>query len=265
MRRVRFVTCLVALPALASVAFAQSKAAMPSPGELVRKGVEVAETGEYDAAIHNFDEAIRIDAKFAPAYENRGIVELAKGDLDRAIGDFDEAIKLDPKNPLAFSNRGQAHRAKGDSARAIADFDQAIKLEPRYARAYYNRGTVYASQGDHRRAVADFQESIRLDPEDPSPYNSAAWILASCPADDCRNGKQAVELATKACSLTGWTQPDLLDTLGVAYAEAGDFESAINFENRALQYPKWAEREGDGARKRLELYKEKKPYREPTH
>jgi tetratricopeptide (TPR) repeat protein len=231
MRRVRLVTFWMALPGLASVAFAQPKGETPSPGELVKQGVEVAETGEYDAAIHNFDEAIRIDAKFAPAYENRGI----------------------------------AHKAKGDSARAIADFDQAIKLDPQYARPYYNRGTVYASKGDHHRAVADFQESIRLDPDDPSAYNSAAWILATCAADNCRDGKKAVELATKACSLTGWTQPDLLDTLGVAYAEAGDFENAIKFENRALQYPQWTEREGDGARKRLELYKEKKPYREQTH
>jgi tetratricopeptide (TPR) repeat protein len=262
MRRVRFLPFLVALPGLVSIAFAQPKAETPSPGELVKKGVEVAQTGEYDAAIHNFDEAIHIDASFAPAYENRGIVEMAKGDSDRAIADFDQAIKLDPKNSLAFSNRGLAHKAKGDLARAIADFDQAIKLDPRYARAYYNRGIVYANKGDHRRAVADFQESIRLDPDDPSPYNSAAWILASCSADNCRDGKKAVELATQACSLTGWTQPDLLDTLGVAYAEAGDFENAIKFENQALQYPQWAEREGDGARKRLELYKQKKPYRE---
>ncbi len=228
MRGVRFLPFLVALPGLVSIAFAQPKAETPSPGELVKKGVEVARTGEYDAAIHNFDEAIHIDASFAPAYENRGIVEMAKGDSDRAI----------------------------------ADFDQAIKLDPRYARANYNRGIVYANKGDHRRAVADFQESIRLDPDDPSPYNSAAWILASCSADNCRDGKKAVELATQACSLTGWTQPDLLDTLGVAYAEAGDFENAIKFENQALQYPQWAEREGDGARKRLELYKQKKPYRE---
>ena len=189
---------------------------------------------------------------------------MAKGDSARAIADFDQAIRLDPKDSLAFHNRGLAYRSKGDLAHAIADFDESIRIDPKFARAYYNRGLVYGKKGDSRRAVADFQEAMRLDPGDSSPYNSAAWILASCSADKCRDGAKAVELATKACSLTSWKDPDYLDTLGVAYAEVGDFEQAIKFEKQALQFPEWADKQGEGARKRLDLYKARKPYREDT-
>jgi tetratricopeptide (TPR) repeat protein len=264
MRRARFSPFLVTLLSLSSVAFAEPKAGTPSAGELVNRGVEVARTGEYDAAIHNFDEAIRIDPKFVPAYDNRGTIEMAKGDLARAIADYDQAIRLDPKDSRAFGARGLAYEAKGDFTHAIADYDKAIQIEPQFARVYYNRGIVYGKKGDYRRAVADFQEAIRLDPNDPSPYNSAAWLLASCSADNCRDGAKAVELATKACSLTAWKNPDYLDTIGVAYAEIGDFDQAIKFEKQALQFPQWAEKQGDGAQKRLDLYKERKPYREKT-
>jgi len=264
MRRARFSQFLVTLLGLGSVAFAQPKVGTPSPADLVNQGVEVARTGEYDAAIHNFDEAIRIDPKYVPAYDNRGTAEMAKGDLARAMADYDEAIRLDPKDSLAFINRGLIYRSKGDFTRAIADYDRAIQIDPQFSLAYYDRGIVYGKQGDYRRALADFQEAIRRDPKDPSPYNSAAWILASCSADKCRDGAKAVELATQACSLTSWKDPDFLDTLGVAYAEVGNFEQAIRFEKQALQFPQWAEKQGDGAQKRLDLYKERKPYREKT-
>ena len=50
-------------------------------------------------------------------------------DYDRAIADFDQAIRLDAKNANAFYNRGIAYHEKHDYDRAIADFDQAIKLD----------------------------------------------------------------------------------------------------------------------------------------
>ena len=262
MRRVRLSSPLMALVALASVASAQPKVETPSAGDLVNQGVHVAATGEYAAAMHNFDEAIRVDPKFVPAYENRGTVAMLMGDPNRAIADFDQAIRLDPKDAIAFSNRGYAYRTKGDLARAIADFDQAIKIDPQFSRPYYNRGIVYGKKREYRRAVADFEQAIHLDPNDPSAYNSAAWILASCTADDCRDGAKAVDLATQACKLTNWKDPDYLDTLGVAYAEVGNFDQAIKMESQALQFPAWATRQGDGAQKRIELYKQRKPYRE---
>ena len=262
MRHVWLSSFSIALLGFASVAFAQPKAATPSAAELVNQGLEVALTGEYDAAIHNFDEALKVDPKFVPAYDNRATALMAKGDFTRAIADYDKAISIDPKDALAFGNRGLAYKAKGDLARAMTDFDQAIKLDPGFTRAYYNRGILHGKKGDPSRAVSDFEQAIKLDPEDASPYNAAAWILASCTADKCRDGVKAVELASKACSLTNWKDPDYLDTLGVAYAEVGDFDQAIKFENQALQFPEWEKKQGDGARKRLELYKEKKPYRE---
>jgi len=85
----------------------------------------------------------------------RGEAHYAKGDYDGAIADFSEAIRLDPKFAIAFSGRGLAYSAKGDHDRAIADFNEAIRLDPKSRIAFYNRGLAYDAKGGlrprHRR------------------------------------------------------------------------------------------------------------------
>src|SRR5215813_12542794 len=129
------------------------------------RGVAYGKKSEYDRAISDFNEAIRLDPKLAFAFFNRGLAYGHKGDHDRAISDYDEAIRLDPKDAIAFYNRGLAYGRKGDHDRAIADYDEAIRLDPKYANAFGNRGNAYLNKGDNDRAIADYNEAIRLDPQ----------------------------------------------------------------------------------------------------
>src|SRR5262245_39755134 len=65
------------------------------------------------------------------AYAARGAAYWGKGDFDRAIADCDEAIRLAPKYAWAYHTRGNAYRMKGDFDRAIADASEAIRLDPK--------------------------------------------------------------------------------------------------------------------------------------
>jgi hypothetical protein len=65
--------------------------------------------------------------KLAKTFHSRGVEWIGKGDYDRAIADYDEAIRLDPQDPLAYYNRGVAWHGKHDYDRAIADYDEAIR------------------------------------------------------------------------------------------------------------------------------------------
>ena len=134
-----------------------------------KRGVLYSVTGDKDRAFADFNEAIRLDPEDANAFYNRGI-SYDKGDYDRAIADFDEAIRLDANYDLAFKARGWAYQAKGQLDRAIADFNQAIKLNSKFAFFFACRGTAYAKKGDDGRAIVDFDEAIRLDPEDTEYY-----------------------------------------------------------------------------------------------
>jgi lipoprotein NlpI len=134
------------------------------------RGSAYLDKRDYDRAIADYDQAIRLDPKNANVYTNRGNAYRSKGDYDRAIADQDQAIRLDPKYALAYNNRGSAYGSKGDYDRAIADYDQAIRLDPKSALAYRNRGSEYGIKGDYDRAIADEDQAIRLDPKYAKAY-----------------------------------------------------------------------------------------------
>src|SRR5262247_2023572 len=128
------------------------------------------------AAIRSGDQ--RSQKELASYFNSRGLAYRTKGDFDRAIADFDEAIRLEPKNALLFNARGVAYSAKRDYGRAMADFDEAIRLEPKGAAAFLNnRGLARHSMNDYDGAIADFDEVIRLTPN----YALAYITLAAMP------------------------------------------------------------------------------------
>jgi tetratricopeptide (TPR) repeat protein len=124
---------------------------------IAERGLAFAEKGEYDRAIADFDEAIRLDPNDAHSFRYRGIAYYDKADYDRAIADFDEAIRLDPKDTKAYANRGFAYHVKGQHDRAIADIDEAIRLDPRNATFFAVRATMYIAKGDHDSAIGTCQ------------------------------------------------------------------------------------------------------------
>jgi len=128
------------------------------------RGRAYQDKGDNDRSISDLDQAIRLDPNYVSAYIRRGIAYYNKKDYDRAIADYDQAIRFDPNNANAYTNRGAAYRAKGDNDRAIADHDQAIRLNPNYASAYLNRGNVYYNKKDYDRAIADYEAVLRINP-----------------------------------------------------------------------------------------------------
>jgi len=115
------------------------------------RGLAYRSKGDFDRAIADLSEAVRLDPKYAEGYYGRGLAYGNKDDLDRAIADLSEAIRLAPEleaahpetiiRRLAHYNRGRAYDSKGDFDHAIADFSEAIRLDPKYAEAYYNART----------------------------------------------------------------------------------------------------------------------------
>jgi tetratricopeptide (TPR) repeat protein len=217
--------------------------------------------GDLDAAIKDYTEAIRLDPKDAFPYNNRGNAFTAKGDNDAAIKDFTESIRLNPGYAMAYNNRGVSLSNIGKIDDAIRDYSDAIRLDPKNALAFNNRGNSLSNKGDYEAALKDYPEALRLDPQYSWAYNNLAWVHASCPVDQYRDGKKALELATKACELSDWKTGTFMDTLAAAYAELSDWENAVRYQQQAVDLAT-TDKDKQDLRERLELYKAQKPYRE---
>ncbi len=141
----------------------------PEPGGATRsarplavhgRGIAYRERRDYDRAVADFDQALRLDPKFTAAYVDRGNVFQMQGDGDRAIQDYDQAIKLDPKYAAAFTERGNTYAARGKiDLRVAATIEQAIKFNPTYAGAFNSRAMMWQQEG--RLWLARLPISIR--------------------------------------------------------------------------------------------------------
>ena len=119
---------------------------------------------------------------------------------------------------------------------------------------------VTSTSGDKLATIADHARGLEINPDDALAHNHLAWISATAPEDELRNGRQAVEHARRACELSGWKVAGFLDTLAASYAECGEFEEAIRYQQQAAGLAPETDR--PDYEKRLELYRAGKPFRD---
>jgi tetratricopeptide (TPR) repeat protein len=215
---------------------------------------------EFDRAVSDLDEAVRLDPKDAELFKRRGDVWQAQHRYDKSIADYGEAIRLDPKMCGALNNRACAWIAKGENDKAIADLNEAIRINAAFGAAFVSRGRAWWAKKEYRKARTDFDEALRLEPASESARDRRAKFLATCPDERFRDGKQAVVDAGRACALTRWEMGDYLTTLAAAYAEAGEFDEAVQWQTKVVDHWTKAKQPVEEAQKRLDLYKNQKPY-----
>ncbi len=88
------------------------------------------------------------DASIGPVTNVAALIERGtkynlNSDYDRAIADFNEAIRLDPNSAAAFYGRAAVYYNMGDYDRAIQDYDQVLRIDPRYNMAPMFRALTY--------------------------------------------------------------------------------------------------------------------------
>jgi len=230
-----------------------------TPQIYINRGNALQEMGEVQRAVADFTQAIKLNPTLGRAYDNRSAALAELGFYKESLADSNEAIKLDPSYPEAYNNRGVTYTHQKDYAKAVADFNKAIELFPKYADAYANRGIARKESGDAVAAVADYEAALTFLPDSPSLNNELARIQATTPDTKVRNPKRAVELAEASVVATERKDGKFLDCLAAAYAASERFDQAVKTAIEAVKVLGTTE-EGKEASDRLELYRGKKPF-----
>ncbi len=92
----------------------------------------------------------------------------------------------------------------------------------------------YEQQGDYKKSLEVINRGIAEYPDSARLHNGKAWLMATCPDHDVRDGAVAIEHANIACELTDWSNAGYVDSLAAAQAEAGDFDAAVETMQRAI-------------------------------
>jgi len=125
----------------------------------------------------------------AEEYLKRGIEYFEKGDYDRAIADTSEAIRLNPTDAIAYGTRGAAYKGKNDFDSAIADLTEAIRLDPNNVPAYGNRGLTYLAKEDYNQAISDLEMALKIQPENDGVRQTLEGIKAELSGNNSGNIK----------------------------------------------------------------------------
>lgn len=229
-------------------------------------GDALSQAGQLEQAAEVYRQVIDMQPYDESAHNNLGVVLAKMGEHEQAAQCYAEALRLKPDYPAAHSNLSAILIGAGRLDEAIDHLSQALRSHPQYADAHYNMGRARALQRDFDGAVSHYQTALRLEPDRLDALNALAWLLATQEAVHSPDAEQAVQLAQRACELTGYQEPAVLDTLAAAYAEAGQFAQAITNAEKALTLASSQGQEelADDIRNRLELYKRERPYRQPS-
>ena len=115
--------------------------------------------------------------------------------------------------------------------------------------------------GLYHAAVQDYAQACQVAPNFALAMNNLAWVLATCPEPERREAESAIKQGRRACEATQNREGMYLDTLAAAYATGWQFDDAVKVQEMALEDKSFVARYGADATKRLQMYRDKRPFR----
>ena len=218
------------------------------------------EMDQFDKALAEVDEVLKQEPDLGPAVRYRAVLLAELKRSEEAVELMEDWVRRHPDEEEARLQLASLYVADNRPRRAIEVYTEILAKNPDNPAALRGRGDAYLNIGKHAEAIADYERALKLRPNDSGLLNNFAWVLATSPVDSLRNGKRALEMALKACELTQYKEGHILSTLGAAYAELGDFETAKKWSAKAVELGR--EDQKDQLRKELESYEQRKPVRE---
>lgn len=152
------------------------KASPNSAALYAQRGAARFKLREFDRAIADFTQALKLDGKLDEAYFGRGMALGRDGQIDEALIDFGVYIHRHPNSSLAYTKRGIRQLWKGDLDAAEKDFTRAIALDPRNAEAHDDLGVIHAQRGDYDKAERHFHAVLRADPSYQKGWHNLAMV-----------------------------------------------------------------------------------------
>lgn len=215
--------------ALAVEGYSAALAQTPDAGLLRARAEARAALGQFDLAMADADQAVKLAPDSPGALNLRGSLRLTRRETAAALEDFDHALRLDPDDLDNLLGRGAAYMALQQYDRAIADFDEARRINPAAITPWQARAGADAAAGRPDYAVRDLDHALELVP------GSALLLNARCFAR--ATGGLQLDLALADCDAALKLQPKsaaFLDSRGLARLRIGRFDEAIADYDAAL-------------------------------
>ena len=234
-----------------------------------------AEIAIFGGDIRGAKRDLKAASEIAPQIANatqaiyvRCLIANEEGRTADAINDMKTLVSREPDNLARRFQLANLYQVDERPRKAIETLTQILEIDPGNSLALRSRGDALLAVGDHAAAIMDYEATIASLGDDDTRelygvLNNLAWVLATSPRDEIRDGQRSLELGEKAARLSEYSEPHILSTLAACYAETGDFENAIRWAEKAVELGR-AEEHGqiEQLEAELESYRKNEPWRE---
>ncbi len=248
-----------------SITLFQHALAVTTDNDVARNnlGVALEQGGQSAEAAEQYLAATRLEPNRYLGFHNLANVLDRLGQPTEALAAHRVAARLEPKKSILHHCFGLALNRAGKTDEALREFSESARLDLRYPWSHVEIAKIYLRQTRDDAALDELRTALRLDPNNVDILIFTAQVLAASPNPATRNGQNAFLLAAKANALTGGSQPNVLDVLGMACAELGKFDAAQMAAQSALDTARTLNPKNlEPYQRRLELYKSHRPWRE---
>ncbi len=228
----------------------------------VQRGTQWRFSGNAVRAEDEFRAALQTAPQSAAARNGLAAVLLDGGRPAEAEPLLVAAVQANPADPLPHFNLGLARFQLGRWPDAASAFGSAVEIAPNLVQGHVLLGASLERMGDMAGAAASYGRVLELEPDHLEAANNLAWLLATAPDNDLRDGTRAVNLAHVV--VAALRNPATLDTLAAALAQAGRFDEAVVvMEEALLLNASVGTIANEELEARVSLYRAGKAYRQP--
>ncbi|GEM_PF-6280016 len=231
-----------------------------TPRLLALRAQALLRAGQRQEALRDARAAVELEA------DDPYVLTLALGVLLEGQGPgavkplLEQALRNHPHHgPLWYLEAVRLEK-QGQGAAALRAATRALQEDDSLISARLLRARFYQRRGRWDLAAWDYEQVLRHDPDNTTALNNLAWILATAPQPQLRNGPRAVQLARRACLLTHFRDAATLSTLAAALAEQGRFDEAVHWAVQALRAAPGRLQKQVAAE--LQSYRRRRPWRQ---
>jgi len=168
MKKYSLLTAIIVLMVCISQAAAPRGGKENEANKLAREGADAAKSQDLDKAVDLLRKATNMDHKYADelsaVYQRRAYALAQTQNYQEAIQDYSEAIKIQPKDARIYEQRAAVEMKIYDYDKALADYSELIKLKPNEIRYLNYRAYIYETKDDIKNSMADNDQVLKIDP-----------------------------------------------------------------------------------------------------
>lgn len=143
--------------------------------EYYSRGQEASENEDYYKAKDFYEKAVKLDPKFAFAWDNLGIIYRKMNDYDKAIEMYNKSLQIDPTGKMPLQNIAVAYVYKKEYTKAIESYEKLALLDPKDPEVHYGLGNIYSNHlKEYEKALDHLCKAYNIYIDQKSPYRTDA-------------------------------------------------------------------------------------------